>query len=424
MYKPVFREIYSDMVTPIEVMRKLKNVSRQCFIFESVENNEKWGRYTFLGYNPTMEIDSDIERVEQIIAEYYTPKVDGLPPFMGGLAGYFTYEKEFKLMLFDKIIAFDNLKQKIVLMAKTNADLDEMQQIITIGKPAVIPELKLLSPFKKMFSENEFCRIVEKTQEYINNGEVEQVVLSNLNEADACGSLFDAYRVLRTINPSPYMFCFEDNDLEIVGASPETLLKLTDGLLRTFPIGGTRPRGLTDEEDSDIEQELLSDPKEITEHDMLVELGKADLNKISISGSVKVEDYMAVKKYSHVMHLTSAVTGRIRENITFAEAINAVLPAGTLSGAPREKALEIISELEKNKRGIYGGAIGYISFTGDMDFCISIRLAFKKDNKVYVRSGAGVVAQSVPQNEYTECVNKAQAVITALNISNGGIDND
>jgi anthranilate synthase component 1 len=248
------------------------------------------------------------------------------------------------------------------------------------------------------------------------------VVLSNRLEGEYQGSLMDVYRVLRTTNPSPYLFYFSSNDVEIAGASPETLVKLEDGVLHTFPLAGTRPRGKTPEEDDALEQGLLEDPKELAEHNMLVDLGRNDIGKIAQFGTVQVERYHEVLKYSHVMHIGSTVGGKIRPDKDGVDAVDAVLPAGTLSGAPKFRACQIIHELEGNKRGIYGGAIGYLDFTGNLDTCIAIRLAFKKNGKVFVRSGAGIVADSVPETEYQECINKAMAVVRALETAEGGLE--
>ena len=256
--------------------------------------------------------------------------------------------------------------------------------------------------------------MVEKAKKYIYEGDIFQVVLSNRLEADFEGSLLNTYRVLRTTNPSPYMFYFSSDDIEIAGASPETLVKLENGVLHTFPLAGTRPRGKNPQEDEQLEKELLADEKERAEHNMLVDLGRNDLGKISRFGSVQVEKYMSIERYSHVMHIGSTVRGEIREDKNALDAVDAVLPAGTLSGAPKIRAMQIINELENNKRGIYGGAIGYIDFTGNLDTCIAIRIAFKKNGKVFVRSGAGIVADSIPENEYQECINKAKAVMNAL----------
>ncbi|MDR0197997.1 MAG: anthranilate synthase component I family protein [Oscillospiraceae bacterium] len=452
---PVSREIYSDGTTPVEVMRRLKKVSKRCFILESVEDRTKWGRYTFLGYDPKPEIVSDIKTLRKTLADNASPRVEGLPPFTGGLVGYFSYEfitltepdlcldaaksdgeedfKDFDLMIFDKIIAFDNLRQKIILIAaaatadleegyrKAVSDIEEMREIITSGSPAKIPTLEILSPFRELFRKDEYVDMVKRVKRYIYDGDIFQAVLSNRLDARARGSLFDAYRVLRTTNPSPYMFYFGSDDIEIAGASPETLVKLTGGKLYTYPLAGTSPRGATDKEDALLEAELLSDEKELSEHNMLVDLGRNDLGKISKFGTVEVENYLHVVKFSHVMHIASAVKGEIRPDKDALDAISAVLPAGTLSGAPKLRACEIIAELERSKRGIYGGALGYIAFNGDMDVCISIRLAYKRNGKVSVRSGAGIVADSVPEREYAECADKAKAVINALLESEGEI---
>ena len=466
---PVSKTIYSDIHTPVEVMRILKNVSKHCYMLESLEDSSKWGRYTFLGYNPTMEITcingevslNDVKiktndpayYIRQVIADHRSPRLPWLPPFTGGLVGYFSFDyikyseptlkldardeenfRDFDLMLFDKVIAYDNLKQKIILIVniKTDAleenyhkaelELEAMTKLIVSGKPADISVLKLNSDFNPLFSKEEYCSMVERAKKYIYEGDIFQVVLSNRWTADVEGSLFDAYRVLRTTNPSPYMFYFSSDDIEIVGSSPETLVKLTDGELYTYPLAGTRPRGETDEEDKRLEEELLSDPKELAEHNMLVDLGRNDIGKISDFGSVKVEKYMNIERFSHVMHIGSTVSGHIRDDKDALDAISSVLPAGTLSGAPKIRACEIINELENNKRGIYGGAIGYIDFTDNMDICIAIRIAFKKNGRVFVRSGAGIVADSIPANEHQECLNKVAAVINALKAADGGID--
>ncbi len=259
--------------------------------------------------------------------------------------------------------------------------------------------------------------MVEKAKHYIKEGDIFQIVLSNRLSAPFEGSLLNTYRMLRTINPSPYMFYFSGTDVEVAGASPETLVKLENGILHAFPLAGTRPRGKTDKEDKKLEAELLKDEKELSEHNMLVDLGRNDLGKISKFGSVQVEKLHSIEKYSHVMHIGSTVRGEIREEYDAINAIEAVLPAGTLSGAPKIRACQLIAELEDNKRGIYGGAIGYIDFSGNMDTCIAIRIAYKKNGRVFVRSGAGIVADSDPEKEYKECINKAKAVVHALKLA-------
>ena len=383
--------------------------------------------------------------INETVNEYKSPKIEGMPSFTGGLVGYFAYdyikyaeptlnidakdEEKFNdvdLMLFDKVIAFDNIRQKLVIIAnaktynleanydKAIKDIDEIISLLRTGKEVKNEKAHISSEFRRMFDESEFCEMVEKAKKHIYEGDIFQVVLSNRLEADFEGSLLDTYRVLRTINPSPYMFYFSGDDIEVAGASPETLVKLEDGVLHTFPLAGTRPRGKTYEEDKRLEEELLADEKECAEHNMLVDLGRNDIGKISKFGSVELEKYMSIERYSHVMHIGSTVRGEIREDATPLDAIDAILPAGTLSGAPKLRACEIINELENNKRGIYGGAIGYIDFTGNLDTCIAIRIAFKKNGKVFVRSGAGIVADSIPKNEYVECINKAKAVMTAI----------
>jgi anthranilate synthase component 1 len=282
----------------------------------------------------------------------------------------------------------------------------------------------MTSPLRALFSETEYCDMVRKAKEYIYEGDIFQVVLSNRLDADFEGSLLDAYRVLRCTNPSPYMFYFSGGDIEVAGASPETLVKLEDGVLYTFPLAGTRPRGKTPEEDKRLEADLLKDPKELAEHNMLVDLGRNDLGRISRFGSVTVEKYLSIERFSHVMHIGSTVRGEITGDYDALSAVEAVLPAGTLSGAPKLRACEIINELENNKRGLYGGAIGYIDFTGNLDTCIAIRIAYLKNGRVFVRSGAGIVADSVPETEHQECINKARAVVRALEIAQEGLDND
>lgn len=469
---PLSCEIYSDVKTPIEVLKILKGVSQHCYMLESLENPEQWGRYTFLGYDPRLELtctdghlkineETEVhfetvnpgQYIKQIIEENKSPRFDYLPPFTGGLVGYFSYDfikyseptlkldaddqegfKDVDLMLFDKVIAFDNLKQKIILIVNIRTEqleanynkgvleLEQMTRLISEGIGAEGFPAEIKSEFRSLFSKEEYCSMVSRAKDYIREGDIFQVVLSNRFEADFEGSLLNTYRILRTTNPSPYMFYFSSDDIEIAGASPETLVKLQDGVLYTFPLAGTRPRGKTTEEDLELEKELLSDPKELAEHNMLVDLGRNDIGKISKFGTVEVENYMTIERFSHVMHIGSTVKGLIRDDRDALSAIDAILPAGTLSGAPKIRACEIINELENNKRGIYGGAIGYLDFTGNLDTCIAIRIAYKKNGKVFIRSGAGIVADSNPETEYQECLNKAKAVINALNRSKGVFD--
>ena len=469
---PVCRTILSDSRTPVEVLRALKAVSRHCFILESLEDSARWGRYTFLGYDPKLEFtcldgtvriragttftipDADpAQQIRQIIDENRSPKLKGLPPFTGGLMGYFAYESiryaepaldlsapdeenfnDIDLMLFDKVIAFDHFRQTVTMIVNIRTDeleenyraasleLDSMENLVRHGSPAGEEPLRLTGGFRPLFDREQFCAMVETAKHHIFEGDIFQVVLSNRLTAEAEGSLLDTYRLLRTRNPSPYMFYIASDTLEIAGSSPETLVKLQDGILHTFPLAGTRPRGQTEEEDRALEESLLSDPKELAEHNMLVDLGRNDLGRLSKFGTVSVEKYMSIERYSHVMHIGSTVQGEIREDRDAADAIACVLPAGTLSGAPKIRACKIIHELEGCRRGIYGGAIGYIDFSGNTDTCIAIRLAFRRNGKIFIRSGAGIVADSVPENEYRECINKAAAVMNAVLDSEGGID--
>ncbi|MCD7951351.1 MAG: anthranilate synthase component I [Synergistaceae bacterium] len=473
---PVCRELYADRYTPVEVMRTLRVAGRHCFLLESAENNQRWGRYSFLGCAPTLELtcsegmlrireDVDGEEVRERVEEVYhpgaairavlerhrSPKVKGLPPFCGGLVGYFSYdylkyaeptlrgaseERDFRdvdLMLFDRVIAFDHYRQKLVLIAgvptddiedgyrRAEAIFDETGALLESGAKAAFKPLRLKEELTPRFSKDEFRAMVERAKDHIREGDIFQVVLSNPLTADAEGSLFDTYRVLRTLNPSPYMFYFSSDDIEIAGASPETLARLEDGALYTFPLAGTRRRGADEAEDAALERELLADEKELAEHNMLVDLGRNDLGRVCRLNSVRVEEYMAIQRFSHVMHIGSTVSGLLRADRDAVDAVDSILPAGTLSGAPKIRACEIIRELEGGRRGIYGGAVGYLDFSGNMDTCIAIRLAYKKDGRLCVQSGAGIVADSVHEREYRECADKARAVVRALRDAEGGL---
>ena len=395
-----------------------------------------------------VKTDDPSEVLRQILADYKSPKMEYLPSFTGGLVGYFSYDylgyseptvkrevedtenfKDVDLMLFDKVIAFDNLKQKIILIVnmpladpevgynKAVMELKQMRNLLRNGEKKDEPAGRLLGEVQPLFDKERYCDMVESAKAYIREGDIFQIVLSNRLAAPFEGSLLNTYRVLRTLNPSPYMFYFSGTDVEVAGASPETLVKLEDGVLHTFPLAGTRPRGKTEAEDQALEAELLADEKELAEHNMLVDLGRNDLGRLSRFGTVEVESLHSIERFSHVMHIGSTVRGMIRDDKDTLDAVEAVLPAGTLSGAPKIRACQLIGELENNKRGIYGGAIGYIDFTGNMDTCIAIRIAYKKNGKVFVRSGAGIVADSVPEKEYEECINKAKAVVNALKLA-------
>ena len=461
---PVSCEILSDFTTPIEAMRILQNVSDHCYMLESAQANEQWGRYTFLGYDPTLSvscIDGELTCDEktfktedpsgflrELLSVRRSPRLPYLPAFTGGLVGYFSYDylgysepvvrcevedneafRDMDVMLFEKVIAFDHVSQKLILIANMRLDdieanynkaikeLGEMETLLKKGEKKKDTAGRLMGEITPLFDKAAYCEMVESAKKYIYEGDIFQVVLSNRLSAPFEGSLLDTYRMLRTVNPSPYMFYFSGTDVEVAGASPETLVKLEDGVLHTFPLAGTRKRGKTREEDQRLFEDLLSDEKELAEHNMLVDLGRNDLGRISKFGTVEVEKLREVQLFSHVMHIGSTVRGEIRDDKDALDAIEAVLPAGTLSGAPKIRACQIIGELENNKRGIYGGAIGYIDFTGNMDTCIAIRIAYKKNDTVYIRSGAGIVADSVPENEYEECINKAKAVVSALEMA-------
>ena len=462
---PVCRRIAYGR-TPVELAKVLMNVSNHCFLLESVDEDKNWGRYSFLGFDPSLAIscknktmhigdlevftDDPASYVRQVLEAHRSPRIPGMPSFTGGLVGYFAYDymkyaepslrlnakddegfQDMDLMLFDRVIAFDNSDGSIILIANMDLkdpetaynmaqiELDQMERLVRDGEMKAGLGGRLTSDVRALFDRDRFCSMVEEAKRHIYEGDIFQIVLSNRLEADFEGSLFETYKALREINPSPYMFYFSGTDMEVAGASPETLVKLEDGVLHTFPLAGTRPRGKTPEEDAELERDLLSDEKELAEHNMLVDLGRNDIGRISRFGSVEVERLRTIQRFSHVMHIGSTVRGEICEGKDALDAVGAILPAGTLSGAPKIMASRLINELEDNKRGIYGGAIGYIDFAGNLDTAIAIRIAYKKNGKVFVRSGAGIVADSVPEKEYKECLDKAAAVITALRKAGG-----
>lgn len=458
---PVCREIYADVVTPITLLRKLAQIDSKFFLLESVEGGNKWGRFSFLGVNPLLQISAKsgvvtlksgaieqkmqrdpMEALREQLKKYKTPKIEGMPSFTGGFVGHFSYEMfgyaepklklktsefdDYNLMLFDKVIAYDHLKQKIIVIVNYYSDkgeqgynaatleIDKIINLIYDNTP-LTPEIAQKEvDFTCNTSKEEYCAMVEKTKHYIREGDIFQGVISRRFEAEYHSSLLNTYRVLRTTNPSPYMYFIQCDDLQIAGTSPETMVKLEEGKLTTFPVAGTRRRGASKAEDEALEVELLADEKERAEHNMLVDLARNDLGRISRYGSVTVEEYMQIHRFSKVMHIASVVCGQIRKEKDGCDTIATMLPAGTLSGAPKFRACEIIDELEKDSRGVYGGAIGYLDFSGNLDVCIAIRTAVKKGDKVYIQAGAGIVADSVPENEYMECANKAGAVIEAV----------
>jgi len=460
---PVALEIFSDRRTPIEILRTIRTQSDCWYILESVNGGDSWGRYSFLGYKPVMTVYGTddavtvkngqsssvncgaVDVIRNIISGYKSPNIPYLPPFTGGFVGYFSYDfvkylipglklrargdeefRDFHLMLTDKVIAFDHFKQKIFLIANIDAgdiensytegvaELKEMEK--TLLETVVPPnaDASVCGEFSPSFTEDTFREMYEKVKRHIGEGDVFQAVVSNRFKAPFSGGLMNAYRVLRTTNPSPYMVCMRLDDIEIACSSPETLVSLRDGEVSAFPLAGTCPRGETEEEDAALINAMLNDEKELAEHDMLVDLARSDIGKVSRFGSVRVREYRQVKRFSHVSHIGSRVTGDLLEGLDAVDVIAAAFPAGTLSGAPKKRACEIIDDVEGIKRGVYGGAIGYIDFAGNMDMCIGIRMAALKGGNVFVQAGAGIVADSSAEKEYQETRNKARAVMDAL----------
>ncbi|WP_190283517.1 anthranilate synthase component I [Cellulosilyticum sp. ST5] len=462
---PIRLEMYMDFQTPIAILSRIKEEYDRYFMLESIEGGEKIARYTFIGCNPKANFfvkdgksfyvtrekvscseENPLKVLKGILEGYKAPKLEGLPPFTGGAVGYFGYETvkyveklklsnkdelqaaDMKLMFFDEIIAFDHFKQKLILIFNVDTKSGAIEEAYSEGKRRLEELAEFISrptkrrkvqfeeelSFESNTSKEAFMKRVEKAKEYIRNGDIFQVVLSQVFKAKLESNLFDVYRVLRTINPSPYMYLMQFDDLQLAGASPETLVKVQGSVVTTMPIAGTRPRGKTPEEDALLDEELLKDTKELAEHNMLVDLARNDLGRISEFNTVEVIDYMVLKKFSHVTHITSTVQGKLKKGLTSIDAIRSILPAGTLSGAPKVRAMEIIEELEESRRGVYGGAIGYIGYDGNLDTCIAIRTVVKKDGYAYIQAGGGIVLDSIPEKEYEESVNKGAAVLEAM----------
>ncbi len=468
---PVSMEVYADMDTPISMFKKLEN-SGGCFLLESVEGGEKWGRYSFMGRNPFISIKGSggstmisyrdgrteqvlknpVEVLKGLMASYKSVVLHGMPRFNGGAVGFFGYDTvryfenlpdipeddiglpELHFMFADEIIAFDHLRQKMHIIVNLhvggnierayNTTIERIKEVYREiissrsrleGKAAGAGSNTAGSPdIRSNISREGFCRNVEKAKEYIKNGDIFQVVLSQRFAAETDSDPFSVYRALRIINPGPYMYFLKFEGYTIAGSSPEMLVRMEDGTVETCPIAGTRKRGMTEEEDRNLAAELLADEKERAEHVMLVDLGRNDIGKVSEFGSVAVKDFMHIERYSHVMHLVTTVQGKLKKGLTAFDALSAVLPAGTLSGAPKIRAMEIIDELENVKRSYYGGAVGYLSFNGNLDSCITIRTILFKNGKAYIQAGCGIVADSDPEKEYEESVNKAMAALKAL----------
>ncbi|MCL5062474.1 MAG: anthranilate synthase component I [Nitrospirae bacterium] len=476
---PVYKEILGDVETPVSAFLKLNK--RPSFLLESVVGGEKWARYSFIGIEPSMTItcmgkkteirngstvshiktDDPLIVIKDVLSKFKPVNVKGLPRFSGGLVGYIGYDvvKFFErvpdiqkpsidmpdifLMLADTVLIFDNLKQTIKVVCNTHTEgkdikeayeeaearidkiIDELKSEVRSQKSEVfLPTSKFETPtsstgFSSNFSKDNFLNAVEKAKEYVMSGDVVQVVLSQRFERKTSTSPFDIYRTLRIINPSPYMYYLDIGESQIVGSSPEILVRLEGDKLTLRPIAGTRKRGETEEEDKALEEDLKKDPKEIAEHIMLVDLGRNDVGRVAEIGSVKVTELMTVERYSHVMHIVSNVEGRLKKGLDAFDVFRACFPAGTVSGAPKVRAMEIIEELEPTKRGAYAGAVGYFGYSGNMDTCITIRTLIIKDGKVYVQAGAGIVADSVPENEYMETLNKAMAMMKAVEHASG-----
>jgi anthranilate synthase component I len=472
---PIFMEVSGDLDTPVSTFMKIDD-KQNSFLLESVEGGEKWGRYSFLGSEPRIIYKSKGSRAEiiegssfraiegaknpleplrEILKSYRPVQVPGLPRFFGGAVGYLGYDLvrffeklpeknpdlsgsyDVHMFITDKIIIFDRLKQTIKIVVNTHLDsndsLDEKyNQAVTeieriaarLKSPFAIPEpapQKDALEFQSNFSQPEFEKAVEKILEYIRSGDIIQAVPSQRFRAPARVDPFQLYRALRHINPSPYLFYLKMGGEVLVGSSPEVLVRVEDGRAETRPIAGTRPRGKTPEQDRALEEELKKDPKEMAEHIMLVDLGRNDLGRVCKLGTVRVSELGVIEKYSHVMHLVSNVVGEVQEGKDAFDVLAAAFPAGTLTGAPKIRAMEIIEELEPSRRGVYGGAVGYFSFNGNMDMCITIRTIQIKDGMISIQTGAGIVADSVPGSEFQETVNKAKAMMRAVDMARRGL---
>ncbi len=475
---PVYESLLGDTETPVSVYMKIKDKSNFSFLFESVEGGEKIARYSFIGLRPFMLFESKgmnfnvkifdakfsfvenevknethpLGALEKILSLFRSVNTEDLPRFTCGAVGYFGYESaslvekipyakvddiqvpDILLMFFDSLLVFDNLKRKIFLISnvykngkeseselkdKYYTALGKIVELKTLLKKRVNPEIskvEIADEFKFNMTREEFIEKVEQVKRYIINGDIFQAVISQRGERKIEGDPFDIYRMLRVVNPSPYMYFLNMEDLKIIGSSPELLVRVENKIVETRPIAGTRRRGKSPEEDAKLEQELLNDEKEKAEHLMLVDLGRNDIGKISYFGTVKVDQFMIVERYSHVMHIVSNISGRLRDDVSPIEALYACFPAGTVTGAPKIRAMEIIAELEPTRRGIYGGAIGYIDFSGNIDSCIAIRTIVMKGNRAFFQAGAGIVYDSIPEREYQETLDKLAATFKAVEL--------
>jgi anthranilate synthase component I len=471
---PVYREIMADLETPVSAFLKLDRGDFS-FLLESVEGGEKWGRYCFLGAEPSIIFQSKGSRVEitrhgdtevqegvdpldalkQLMSDYRPVEVEGLPRFWGGAVGYLTYDMvrfferlpdqtvddlhvpDSMFMLTDTIVIFDHMLQKLKVVSNALIDgppekayqqaIARIEQLIERLRQPVPPRpaRQLVPgpvPLTSNFTKEGYERVVERAKEYIRAGDIIQVVPSQRFEAPIDVDPFDIYRALRTVNPSPYMFYLKFRDLKLVGSSPEVMVRLEGPLIELRPIAGTQPRGRDAAEDREIASELMQDPKERAEHIMLVDLGRNDVGRVAKIGSVKVTELLVVEKYSHVMHLVSHVIGDLSDGKDCYDVMRATFPQGTVSGAPKIRAMQIIEELEPTKRGPYAGAVGYFSFSGNMDTCIALRTLTVKGKTAYLQAGGGVVADSIPELEYEETLNKARALMRAIELARAGIE--
>ncbi|MBR9814707.1 anthranilate synthase component I [bacterium] len=477
---PHVREILADLDTPLSAYLKLADAPRS-FLLESVQGGEQWGRYSIIGLPcaeqiavrgntiersidgtvvETVEADDPLAWIDQFAQAYDVPDLPGLPRLTSGLVGYFGYDivqwvepravahsqasnkpdpignPDVLLLVAEQLAVFDNLAGKIYLIvhadphiegsdAKAEASLDAL--VAQLREPLATPQTATgaaaieESEFVSGMTQAGYEAAVERIKQYTLAGDVMQVVPSQRLTVDFDGEPINVYRALRSLNPSPYLYFFRFDDHHIVGSSPEILVRVEDDTVTVRPIAGTRPRGATPEEDKALEDDLLADPKELAEHLMLIDLGRNDVGRVAETGSVTLDDKMIIERYSHVMHIVSNVTGKLREGLSAIDALKATFPAGTLSGAPKVRAMEIIDELEPVRRGVYGGAVGYLAFSGDMDTAIAIRTAVIKNGQLHVQAGGGVVADSVPTTEWEETMNKARAVLRAVKMASGGL---
>lgn len=470
---PVYRDILADTETPVSAFMKIDD-GGEAFLLESVEGGEKWGRYSLLGTAPRISVrikenlveisEGNNKRFEQgdpmavirkMMSSFHCASVKGLPRFFGGAIGYISYDMVRQIeylpdeapkdidtydavfIFTGNVLVFDNVEQKIKVVCNAfipeGSDPEEVYKAAVASIDSLVKKLRetqipvrdhtpqAAPEIRSNFSKGEFIKAVEKVKEYISEGDVIQTVISQRFETDLTVDPFEIYRALRVTNPSPYMFFLRLNDVTLVGSSPEILVQVDGKDITVKPIAGTRKRGRNAAEDLELEKDLLADPKEIAEHIMLVDLGRNDVGRVAEAGSVKVEGLMTVERYSHVMHIVSNVKGRLKHGLGPFDALKSCFPAGTLTGAPKIRAMEIIEDLEPCKRGIYGGAVGYLGYDGKMDMCIAIRTMVIKGSRIFIQAGAGIVADSVPEKEYEETENKAKGVLKAVHMAMEGL---